>query len=71
MRNGAYRTGFITLSIVTDALLPIIFTTVCRPSEGGNGESPCFIKVKQGDIFTETGAAETVPANIYYILSLE
>lgn len=71
MRNGAYRTGFKTLSTVTNAFLPIIFTTARRPSEGGNGESPCFIRVKQGDIFDETWTTETVPANIYYILSLE
>lgn len=71
MRNGAYRTGFITLIIVTDAFLPIIFTTVRRPSEGGNGESPCFSKIKQGEIFAKKETAEAVPDNICYILSLE
>lgn len=70
MRNGAYRTGFITLSIVTDAFSSIIFTTVRRPSEGGNGESPCFANVRQGDFYAKSGDV-AVPAENIYILSLE
>lgn len=70
MRNGAYRADFITLSIVTDALLPIIFTTVRRPSEGGNGESPCFISLRQGDFFAKSETAELSP-KYFYIRSLE
>ncbi len=59
MRNGAYRTGILTLSIVTAAFLLIIFTTVRRLSEGGKGESHCFI-MKQWDIFICTANSDIV-----------